>query len=302
MPEKILITGGSGLIGRKLTEVLLQNGYEVAWLSRNAGNTGVKTFKWNITDGSIDPAAVEWADHIVHLAGANIFEKKWTKEFKKEIIESRTKTADLLVNAIAASSKKPSTFISASGISYYGVDTKDKLLTEESPAGDGFLAEVVMQWESAADKVAAMNIRVVKLRIGIVLAAEGGALEKMLDAIKKGIGAPLGSGKQYISWIHIKDICRMFVKAIEDKSISGIYNGVGPAPVTNEEMTKALAKKLGKSILMPNVPSFALKMMLGAERASIVLGGNKVSSEKIEKTGFQFQYTDLASALDDLIR
>ncbi|HEY8401509.1 MAG TPA: TIGR01777 family oxidoreductase [Cytophagaceae bacterium] len=302
MPEKILITGGSGLIGRKLTEVLLQNGYEVAWLSRNTGNTGVKTFKWNITDGSIDPAAVEWADHIVHLAGANIFEKKWTKEFKKEIIESRTKTADLLVNAIAASSKKPSTFISASGISYYGVDTKDKLLTEESPAGDGFLAEVVMQWESAADKVAAMNIRVVKLRIGIVLAAEGGALEKMLDAIKKGIGAPLGSGKQYISWIHIKDICRMFVKAIEDKSISGIYNGVGPAPVTNEEMTKALAKKLGKSILMPNVPSFALKMMLGAERASIVLGGNKVSSEKIEKTGFQFQYTNLASALDDLIR
>jgi hypothetical protein len=302
MKKKVLIASGSGLIGRRLTEILLEKNYDVAWLSRAAGTDKVKRYTWDIKQNKIDEEAVRNADIIVNLAGTNVFEEKWSKSFKKEILESRTQSVKLLHDALKIFNPKLKVFISASAIGYYGADTGDKLIDENSSAGKDFLAEVVKEWEKEIDKIMSLNIRTVIFRIGIVLSANGGALEKLTGMIKKGTGAVVGSGKQYVSWIHIDDICQMIMKAIEDDNIGGIYNAVAPAPVTNEELTKSIASQMGKSISLPKAPAFSLKLMLGSEKAEVLLGGSKVSSEKIQKKGFQFKFSELKDALSDLIK
>lgn len=292
--QHILITGGSGLVGQQITELLEKKGYEVAWLSRST--QGKKTFLWNVEKGEIDPNAIEWADAIVHLAGAGVAEKRWTPERKKLILESRTQSTQLLFSAIEKSAKKPSTFISASAVGYYGFNTGTTLVDEGSKPGSDFLAEVVIAWENEVKKMESLQLRTVLLRIGIVLDAEGGALGEML---KPPVAAPLGSGDQWMSWIHIEDLARMFVFALEKTTLQGIFNAIGPNPATNQQLTKEAAAAKGKPYLGIGVPGFALKLILG-EMAAMVLGGNRVSSQKIQKAGFEFDFPELKGALKDI--
>ncbi|GMQ30059.1 TIGR01777 family oxidoreductase [Algoriphagus confluentis] len=290
----ILITGGSGLVGQQITRLLEKKGYQVAWLSRSA--QGQKSFLWDVEKGKIDPEAMEWADSVIHLAGAGVAEKRWTPERKKLILESRTQSTKLLYSAIEKAINKPSTFISASAVGYYGFNTGTKLVDENSPAGDDFLAQVVIAWENETKKMEALHLRTVLLRIGIVLDADGGALGEML---KPPVAAPLGSGDQWMSWIHIEDLARMFVFALEKTTLQGVYNAVGPNPATNQQLTQEAASAKGKPYLGIGVPGFALKLVLG-EMAAMVLGGNRVSSQKIQKAGFQFEFFELSAALRDI--
>jgi uncharacterized protein (TIGR01777 family) len=299
--DNVLITGGTGLLGSRLTELLLQSGYSVTYLSRSGGKEGdIRKFAWEPSEGKMDLDALLDVDYIVNLAGAGVFDHKWNKEYKEEIVASRVNATHLIYEKLKGRSKWPKAFVTASAIGYYGADTGERLNTEESPVGEDFLAGVCRQWETAANYVESLGIRTVKIRIGIVLSKKGGALEKLEATVKRGAGAVLGSGKQFVSWIHIDDLCRLFIKALKDESMGGIYNGVAPNPVTNEELTKALGEVLHKPIILPSVPAFALKLMLGAERAETILGSSKVSPAKALKAGFKFEYEELKSALSSL--
>ncbi|MFC3416266.1 TIGR01777 family oxidoreductase [Algoriphagus hitonicola] len=294
--ENILITGGSGLIGTKITQLLEAKGYAVAWLSRSTQDQ--KSFIWDIKKQEIDAEAMEWADAVIHLAGAGVADKRWTPERKQAILQSRTQSTALLYRAIEKAEKKPLTFISASAVGYYGFNTGAKLVDESTPAGNDFLAQVVTAWEDEVKNIETLGLRTVMLRIGIVLDAEGGALGEML---KPPVAAPLGSGDQWMSWIHISDLARMFVYALEKTTLQGIYNAVGPNPATNQQLTKEAAKAKGKPYLGIGVPGFMLRLILG-EMAAMVLGGNRVSNQKIQKAGFEYESESLPEALRDLFR
>lgn len=300
VPKNILITGASGLIGTRLTEWLINQGYTVAHLGRTRRNTGVPSFTWNVEQKKIDDAAFDNIDSIVHLAGANIGAKRWTKKYKREILESRTLSTRLLAEALAKRKHRVRTFISASATGYYGFEHPEKIFTEEDGPGDDFLANVTRQWEHEVSGIASLGIRVVVLRFGVVLSKQGGVLEKLSRPVKWFAGAPLGSGDQYISWIHIDDLCRIIAKAIEDEGVNGVYNAVAPETVTNREMIRTIAKVLHRPILLPPVPGFLLKLLLG-EMGSLVLEGSRVSSEKIQRTGFVFRYNTLGKALEAII-
>lgn len=283
--------------------MLLEKGYQVSHLSRSRDNKQtVRTYVWDIKKKEIEPEALANADYIVHLAGAGVADKRWTKSQKEVILKSRTESTKLLHDAIAQlGSHRIKTLIAASGISIYGEDTGSAEVIESSPKGKDFLAEVTQKWEAAVDEIKRFNIRVVKLRTGMVLSMEGGALVKIVQPIKLGAGAPLGSGQQYVSWIHIDDLCRMYIYAIENKKIEGVYNAVAPRPVTNKILTQSAAKMLNKPLFLPNIPEFAIKLAYG-ELASIVLGGSKVCSDKIEETGFSFKFKNIDTALSDILK
>jgi uncharacterized protein len=302
MSQNVLISGGTGLVGSRLTEMLIEKGYQVAHLSRGAGKGRVKTYTWDLSKGAIDKEAIKNADYVINLAGAGVFDEKWSKSFKNEILKSRTDAVDLIYEKLKNSSHHVKAFVCASAIGIYGDNTGEALITEDHPAGKDFLSEVVTKWESAAEKVQNLGIRTVKVRTGIVLSSKGGALSKMTAPIIKGMGAALGSGKQYVSWIHIDDLCGIFIKAIEDENMRGTYNAVAPNPVTNEKLTHVIAEQIGKSVHLPNVPGFALKLLLGSEKAMAVLGSVKVSAEKIMKQGFQFRFADVNLALQNLLK
>jgi uncharacterized protein (TIGR01777 family) len=297
MSKKILITGASGLIGAKLSKILSQN-YSVVYLGRTKRHDDGSSFVWDVKNQEMDQDALTDVDTIVHLAGAGVGEKRWTTSWKKEILDSRVQSTALLLNALKTSSHSLKTFVSASAIGFYGFGD-DQIFDEQNKAGGDFLAQVTKQWEEEIDKTSLLGIRVVKIRIGIVLSKEGGALMKMMRPVNLGLGAALGSGDQYLSWIHIDDLCKIFVKAIEEVKLTGAYNATA-GWATNSEMTKLIAKILNKPLWLPNVPPFVLKIILG-EMAEIVLNGNKISSEKIKQTGFQFQFDDLETALHNLI-
>ncbi len=292
--KNILITGGSGLIGGQITSLLEQKGFEVAWLSRS--KQPQKSFIWDVEKMSIDQESIEWADAIIHLAGAGVADKRWTEERKKVILESRTKSTQLLYNAISKAKSKPNTFVSASAIGYYGMSTGTALVDENTSPGSDFLAEVVKAWEREVKKMEELHLRTVILRIGIVLDEDGGALAEML---KPPVAAPLGSGDQWMSWIHIHDLARIFVFAIEKTTLQGTFNAVAPNPSTNYQVTKLAANAKGKPFVGIGVPGFVLKLVLG-EMAQMVLGGNRVSSQKIQKAGFEFEYTNLDQAVKDI--
>lgn len=297
MTKKILIAGGSGLIGKQLTNTLLKRGYAVAHLGRSTSGGKVPTFIWDPEKGTYDKDAIEGVDVVVNLAGAGVADKRWTKDRKKIIKESRVKSVALLSKMIENSSVE--TVIGASAIGYYGF-SKEKIFNESDPSGSDFLARVTREWEEAYQTIHMQGKRLINFRIGIVLAKEGGALQEIAKPIRYFVGAPLGSGAHVLSWIHIDDLCAMFVQAIEVKEMKGVYNAVAPNPVTNKEITYAIAKKLKRPILVPFVPAFALKIMLG-EMAGIVLNGSTVSSKKIETTGFAFSFPHLEGALHDLL-
>ena len=302
--SKVLITGASGLIGTRLTEMLLQKGYEVAHLSRSKGlglssseADEVPTFVWDVNAGTVDQAAFCDVDAVVHLAGAGVADQRWTEKRKREILESRTKSAALLAKGINGN-QHVKVVVAASGIGYYGEGTHH-VFTEADGQGRDFLAGVVDSWEKEVDKIPCK--RIVKLRTGIVLSEKDGALKKMMTPVKFFAGAPLGSGDQYMSWIHIDDLCSMYIKSIEDEAMRGVYNATSLYAVTNTELTRAIARVLKRPLWLPNVPAFVLKALLG-EMADMVLTGSQVSSKKIQQTGFQFQFPDLNQALENLVQ
>ena len=292
---KILITGGSGLIGKALSKKLLNEGHEVNILTRNVKPKSlVNEFHWTKT--SIDPRAFDGVETIVHLAGAGIADKPWTNQRKKEIIDSRIDTLKLLQENYKGDTLKA--IIGGSAIGFYGGDSREIEKNEDSIAGEDFMAECCKKWEKAEDEFAEkFNLRIVKVRTGIVLDKNDGALPKIIKPIKYYVGAALGSGKQWMSWIHIDDMVEIFFQSIINPSIKGIINGVAPNPVTNQEFTKTSARVLDKKIILPNVPSFILKTILG-ELSIVVLGSSKVINK--QKTPIKFKFETLEKALKNL--
>ncbi|WP_160137327.1 TIGR01777 family oxidoreductase [Chryseobacterium sp. c4a] len=300
MKEVVLITGANGLIAKELAKKI-ENEFDVRFLTRKKKQAN--EFEWDLKKGTVDEAAFENLSHIIHLAGANISEKRWTAERKKELISSRVDSATLLRNTLRKKEIKLKSFISASGINFYGTRTTEKIYSENDPPGHDFLSEVVVLWERAADHFKEQNLadRIVKIRTAVVLSEKEGALKKMLPPIEYGIGSALGSGKQYMPWIHIEDICSIYEFALKHPSIHGAYNAVSPQHATNADLTKKIAEVLKKPLLMPNVPAFLLKILFG-ELASAILEGSRASSQKIQDAGFQFKFPDLYESLIDLLK
>lgn len=297
--KHILISGASGLIGQELTKALLKKGHHVAHLDRKKRpGAKVKTFLWNVEDGTIDESCIDGIDTVIHLAGANISEKKWTDKRKKELIDSRVNSIRLIYDLIKKHENKVNSIISASAIGYYS-DRGDDLMTEDCTPSNDFLANCCVEWEDAVDEAASMGLRVVKMRTGVVLSATGGALPQLARPIKLWVGSPIGDGHQWVPWIHWKDVVDMYVFAVENDGLSGVFNMVAPLPVTNEQLTKAVAKHLHKPLWAPKVPAFLLKMILG-EMSLIVLASIRVSADKVQEAGFKFKYPGITVALDDI--
>jgi uncharacterized protein (TIGR01777 family) len=299
--KKVLITGATGLIGTRLTSMLLEKGYGVNILSRSTYQSerdAVEYFEWDVNKGSIDSRATEGVTGIIHLAGAGIADKRWSEKRKQIIIDSRVKTANLLKTAVDQNSSKPEVFVSASGINYYGAITTDHIFTEADPPGDDFTAECCVVWEEAADQFSETS-RIVKLRTGVVLTEKGGALTRIAKPVKFGVGAPLGSGEQFVPFIHLDDICRLYIEALETDKYSGAYNAVAPEYITNAQLTKAIARVLSRPLFLPNIPSFAIKALFG-EMGSLVLEGSRASAQKLLDEGFQFEFGNLEKALKNI--
>ena len=312
----VLITGGTGMIGTALSRRLLNEGYNVIILSRNPKETAAshplgaeRNFfrssgnlfysKWDVKKMTIDPSALAEADFIIHLAGAGVAAQRWSDTRKKEILESRTRSSELLIKALKEQPNKVKAVVSASAIGYYGPDNGTPFKEDDKPAND-FLGSTCQQWENSIDPVTQLNKRLVKMRLGIVLANEGGALKEFKKPLHMGVAAILGNGSQMVSWVHIDDICRAFIHAMEQETMQGVYNLTAPKPVSNRELTLTLAGKTNGKLFIPfQVPAFVLKAMLG-EMSIEVLKSATVSSQKIQSAGFQFQYPDINQALTNL--
>ncbi len=299
---KVLITGGTGLIGEYLGKKLQIKGYEVAILSRKKNtDTAFQAYRWDPYGNSMENEAIETSDYIVHLAGANLADKRWTDERKKEIIDSRVKTAGLLFETAKKTGKKLKAFISASGSSYYGMVTSDKIFNEDDPPGNDFMGETCIKWEHSANRFRQLGARVVVLRQGAVFSTRGGALPKMNLPVRLGVAAPVGSGKQYMPWIHIDDICRIYIRAIEDDQMEGPYNAASPEHATNKDIMKTLARVQDKPFWAPNAPSAAMKLAFG-EMAQVLLKGSRISAEKLISAGYEFRFPELEGALANLMK
>lgn len=296
MKETILITGSTGLIARALVQKLSKN-YNLRFLTRSKKREN--DYEWDIEKQTIDEKVLEGVNHIIHLAGAGIVDKRWTQKRKKEIMSSRVDSARLLLQILQKKNIKIKSFISASAVGFYGTQTTGTIFTEDSPKGDDFLSEVVCQWEQIADRFTAEKVanRVVKLRTGVVLSAKGGVLQKMEKPIKQGFGAVLGSGNQYMPWIHIDDLCNLYEFCLQQEKAQDVFNAVAPQHITNKTFTKTLAKILGRPLFLPNVPSFVLQWVFGSA-AVILLEGSRVSSIKLKEVGFRFKYAKLKTALN----
>ncbi|HVK97282.1 MAG TPA: TIGR01777 family oxidoreductase, partial [Flavisolibacter sp.] len=310
--QTVLITGGTGLIGSALTELLLSEGYRVIILTRKInhethdddnGSVWKTSLRlWNVEQQTIDASAIKEADYIVHLAGANIAQKRWTKKRKAEIKCSRVKSCQLLVKSLSEIPNKVRAVISASAIGWYGADPtvpNPYPFKEDDIAATDFLGNSCWQWEHSIMPVISQNIRLVILRTGIVLSKKGGAYNEFRKPLNYRIAPVLGDGKQVISWIHIDDITRVYLAAIKDDTYSGVYNAVAPNPVSNRLLMQTMAAVVEKKPLIVPVPAVLLRTALG-EMSFEVLKSTTVSSEKLMRTGFNFLYPDIETAIRKL--
>lgn len=295
------ITGATGSVGKAIVKELQSNGHEVRVLSTRKSLmwNGVDSYHWNPAEGTIDLQALEGADHLIHLAGATV-SKRWTTKYKQEINDSRVYTTQALIDALQKINKGPVSCVSASAIGIYGSDF-DRTMEEIDEPADDFLASVTRTWENYTTKLGNEKRRSVQLRIGIVLDKGAGVLGQLVPLAKAFIASPLGSGKQWTSWIHVHDLARMFIYAAMNDLPSGAYNAVAPQPTTNKELTKAICKTLKRPMLLPPVPGFVLKLVLG-QMATLALMSQKVSNQKIVATGFTFEHENLNEALSDLLK
>jgi uncharacterized protein (TIGR01777 family) len=302
MKKTVLITGGTGLVGKSLSNLLVSKGYQVRILSRKSKKAthDIQYFHWDVEKEIIDESCINNVDFIVHLAGENVAQSRWTASRKRQILESRTRSTKILHQLLSQKEHQVQAFISSSATGYYGTTNSDKIFKENDPVGGDFLASVCGEWEETVNEIKKLKIRTVKLRTGVVLAKEKSALQKMLPPFRLGLGAALGSGKQYFPWIHIEDLCSLYLKAIEQNSLEGTFNAVLGDAVTNDMLGSALSKKLRRPYFMPNIPSFLFRLFFG-EMAVILLNGSQVSADKIKKEGFNFKYDTIEKALDDLL-
>lgn len=295
--HRVVITGGSGLIGSYLSTILAAEGWQVIHLTR--GDTGkgkYPSFRWDPESGYCDSEAFREGDAVIHLAAANIGEGRWTAAQKRKIMNSRTESGQLLHKMTVGADKVPSVFVTASGVNYYGSETSNKIFTEYDPPAPDFLGETCRQWEAVADSFSEAGVRVVKLRTAVVLARSGSALSKMTAPARAGLIVRLAPGEQYFPWIHIADLCGIYQKALTDSSMSGPFNAAAPHHITHDQLMGEVARQKSLPVFLPHVPVWLLRAVLG-EMAVILTAGSRISSDRISGTGFRFRYPDISSAL-----
>lgn len=305
--QTILISGGTGMIGQAITRVLLAKGYRVIILSRGRKQaepgSALTYAHWDPSRNEIDPASIAAADHIIHLAGAGVADKRWTKKRKAAIVSSRVEGSRLIAVSLQQIPNKVKSVVSASAIGWYGPDPvipNPRPFKETDTADDSFLGNTCRLWEEAIEPAVQSGKRLVRLRIGIVLANEGGAFGEFHKPLRFGLATILGNGKQIISWIHVDDLVRLFIYMLENETATGVYNAVAPAPVPNKELILSLARERKKFYIPIRVPSFMLKLMLG-EMSVEILKSVTVSAQKVQEAGFSFQYPEIRSALRSLL-
>jgi len=298
--KKILISGATGLVGKKLSKKLHERGYKVEILVRSKDQeSDFKSYLWNYEKGVLEEGALDNTYIFIHLAGATI-SKRWTESYKKEIYNSRINSAQFIYEQMQKRNIHPEAVISSSAAGIYGQTTSQTIFTEKDPAADDFLGKVCKNWEEKALQFRNLGSRVVCVRTSTVLSEKGGALEVLKKPIELNVGAVLGTGDQYFSWIHIDDLVNIYVKAVECVTIDGAYNASAPDFVTNKILTKTIADHLGKTIWLPNIPKFVIKTALG-EMSVLALEGSRISPDKIINEGFNFAYERLDSALADVL-
>lgn len=307
----VLIAGGTGMIGRELSTMLLAKGHAVTVLTRNLeaaqrkAIVGIRYTPWDVQQQTIDPEAIRQADYIINLAGENIGAKRWTQKRKQALVASRINSCATLVKALQEIPNQVKAVVQASGVDWYPADPaipNPHPFTEEAPAATGFLGETCQQWEQSISPVMQLGKRLVILRTGIVLSKHGGALDQFEKSVRFNMPAILGNGRQMISWVHIKDICRIYIHAIETEQVRGVYNAVAPTPVSNRTLMLELAQLVCGSVYLPvRIPAFLLRLVLG-EMGAAVLKSTTASSEKISSTGFQFSFPTIEAALFDIER
>lgn len=298
---KILITGASGLIGSRLTQLLKEQGYNVVHMGRgekDEGSTNVPHYKWDTQKGTMDEAAFEGVSTIIHLAGAGVADKRWTDERKKEIIDSRVHSAKLLHRFLKKGQHSVDTFISAAAVGYYG-DCGEEIVTEEHAKGQGFLADVCEKWEDAAIEIGKTGIREVSCRIGFVLAKDGGGLPELAKTIPIGVAPYFAKHNLYYPWIHIDDVCGIMIHAVKHKQLNGAYNTTGPIPLLIKELMQTILEARQSHALLMPAPPLAIKLALG-EMSEMVLNSQRCSSEKIQATGYRFKYPTALKALQEI--
>ncbi|MBC7694420.1 MAG: TIGR01777 family protein [Burkholderiales bacterium] len=297
----ILISGGTGLVGTALTKYLISKGHEVRILSRNPKSSSqIQSFYWDVNKNEIDEKAFDGVEHIVHLAGSGIADKRWTDDRKQDIIDSRVNSMKLISSIIKKRNIQLKSFVGASAIGIYGMSTSEKVFTETDTGKDDFLVQSCTQWENSYQEIKSLASKSCVIRIGVVLSDKGGALKRLLPLFKLGLGSAVGSGKQYMPWIHLDDLVSVFHEALFNPNYSGIYNAVSSEETTNYSFSKQLAKSLSKPFFLPNVPAFALKLLFG-EMANVLLEGSRVSNQKLINLGFNFKYNNLCDALKEIV-